>query len=556
MPSRSKSTRSKVVPLRPELPPLPPAQLADHALPLEAVTGALADMAQLLSRASTGGETLRLQLSRVHALFKAQVVYVLEHDPVTRQLRVAKVRGRADARIRAVAPDEGAPGRAFTAEEVRREGDLVCAPLIGRNAPLGVLCVLGAKREVTDAVITALAAQVSAGFDVAELRDEMQRRNKDLETALAGRRSLEQHRDQLLGNLSHDLKTPLTPIKAWLGLLGRQRLGPLSEEQRAAVLKCERNTDRLLRLVDDLILMSRLQSGKMQLADKPVALRALVERTVKALSTSAELAGVHLRLSAGSETYVRGDAERLTEAAFLMVEHALNRCASGERVDIDVAVRDGLAAISVRDSGDILAEEDLEGLFTPFVQARRGRNLASSLGMPLVSRIAKLHGGRAEATSESGGTAVHLLLPLFAGALDSPEDAAPEPRSGGILLVEDDADCREVLSQVLTEEGYRVMEAASASEAHSLLAHIRPALVLLDLRLRDGDGREVLRTLRSTPGTEDVPVYIVSGASDLGSLSRGEGPDRIDGYFEKPLVVSKLLDTVSAVVRPAKQLAR
>jgi len=557
MRSRSKSSnQAKVVALRPELPPLPAAQRPEHVLGLDEVTEALADMARQLARGTTGGETLRLQLSRVLTLLKAQVVYVLVHDPVARQLRVGRVRGRADARIRAVMPGEGAPGRAFEELEVRREGDLVCAPLVGRQGALGVLCVMGAKREVTEQVLNALATQVSAGFDVAELRDEMQRRNKDLETALAGLRSLEQHREGLLGNLSHDLKTPLTPIKAWLGLLGRQRLGPLSEEQRQAVLKCERNTDRLLRLVDDLILMSRLQSGKMQLADKPVALRALVERTVRALATSAELAGVQLVLRPGSETYVRGDAERLTEASFLLVEHALNRCAAGERVELEIGAQDGLASITVRDSAERLDEESLEGLFAPFVQPRHGRSMASSLGLPLVSRIAQLHGGRAEATSEAGGTTVRILLPLFAGALGDPQEAQVEPRAGGILLVEDDPDCREVLNQLLTEEGYRVMEAASASEARKLIAHFRPALVLLDLRLRDEDGRAVLRTLRSTPGLEEVPVYVVSGASDLARLTSGTGLDRIDGYFEKPLVVSKLLDTVAAVVRPAKQLAR
>jgi DNA-binding response OmpR family regulator len=170
-----------------------------------------------------------------------------------------------------------------------------------------------------------------------------------------------------------------------------------------------------------------------------------------------------------------------------------------------------------------------------------------------VAKILTLHGGRVEASSVLGeGSTFQMVLPMFAGAISAPDMAQSAPRAGGILLVEDDADCREVLQQVLEQEGYRVMAASRADEARSILSHIRPAMVLLDLRLSEEDGRSVLRFIRGTESLADVVVYIISGASDLASLSAGQGLDRIDGFFEKPLQLPRLLDTVASVVRPSR----
>ena len=137
----------------------------------------------------------------------------------------------------------------------------------------------------------------------------------------------------------------------------------------------------------------------------------------------------------------------------------------------------------------------------------------------------------------------------------SPQQDVPAPSAGGILIVEDDRDCREVLQQVLEEEGYRVMTAAGGDAARAILSHIRPAMVLLDLRLSEEDGRSVLRFIRGDAHLADVAVYLISGASEVSSLASAGGLERIDGFFEKPLRLAKLLDTVAAVVRPSRRAA-
>ena len=146
---------------------------------------------------------------------------------------------------------------------------------------------------------------------------------------------------------------------------------------------------------------------------------------------------------------------------------------------------------------------------------------------------------------------MQVSLPAFAAAV-APATAAPVQRAGAILLVEDDLDCREVLQQVLDQEGYVVASAADPAAAISILEKSRPAMVLLDLRLSREDGRSVLRYIRENDSLCDVPVYIISGTSEVSWTGSGEG-ERIDGFFEKPINLPKLLGTVSAVVhRPAE----
>jgi CheY-like chemotaxis protein len=110
-----------------------------------------------------------------------------------------------------------------------------------------------------------------------------------------------------------------------------------------------------------------------------------------------------------------------------------------------------------------------------------------------------------------------------------------------------------MLQQVLEQEGYYVMSTSGAQEARAVLSHTHPAMVLLDLRLSQEDGRSVLHYIRETEPLKDIAVYIISGASEVASLSAGQGLDRIDGFFEKPIQLPRLLDTVASVVRPSRR---
>ncbi|MFY0575981.1 ATP-binding protein [Cystobacter fuscus] len=556
MPKKKVPHLAEIVTLRPE--PKKPAarRLVKPQPPVESEVAerTLAEMAQHITSSEGPTEALRAQLQLIHGLMQAKACYVARYLPARNQLHVEHVRGRYDERITAATPEEGVVGRAFAERAILRDDETVAVPLESPLGTSGVLAILAPRRSAPDSLLMALASQLSASYEVARLRDDSARRNKDLQTAIAGLKALEQSRDELLGNVSHDLKNPLTTIKAYPAMMGREKLGGLSDAQRRAVQVCDRSADRMLRMVNDLLLMSRLQAGKMQLNQRPFGLKAVAEEVVRTLTPAAEQSKVQLVLPPTGEVFVRGDRERIAEAIQNLVESGINRCEPEDTVELRVGSEDGLALLTVKDSGPGLGAEDLEHVFDPFHRPDGARGQGHSLGLPLVAKIMALHGGRVEASSTLGeGTALQMVMPLFAGAVSSPDLAQAGPRAGGILLVEDDADCREVLQQVLEQEGYRVMSTSGASEARSILSHIRPAMVLLDLRLSEEDGRSVLRFIRGTESLADVAVYIISGASDVSTLGAGQGLDRIDGFFEKPLQLPRLLDTVAAVVRPSRR---
>jgi signal transduction histidine kinase/CheY-like chemotaxis protein len=451
-----------------------------------------------------------------------------------------------------VASGEGAVGTAFSEARIVREDGLVAVPLLGALRPCGCLVVISPAREASDSLLNALASQVAAGIQLAQLKDQMVRRNKDLLTALTGLKCLEKNREGLLSSVSHDLKNPLTTIKVYLNLLGRRNLGDLTQRQAKAVEVCERNADRLLRLITDLVMHSRLQSGEMQLNERPFGLKALVEEVIQSLSSTASRAEVQLTLLPSPEIFARGDRERLFEAIYNLVENAVQH----GRQTVEVALSSessGLAAVSIRDDGKGIGGDDLEHIFDSYY---RGQGLGAKgalhgLGLPIAAKIVQLHGGRIEVRSVEGqGSTFETYLPAFAAAVRDLPDGPP-PRTGEILLVEDDRDCREVLQHVLEETGHSVIAASTTSEAIATLDALRPAMVLLDLRLSSEDGRSVLHHIRKTAPLSKVPVYMISGTTEIGSLIEGQGIDRIDGFFEKPLNLNKLLGTVATVVRPA-----
>jgi signal transduction histidine kinase/CheY-like chemotaxis protein len=548
---------AEVVALRPHLKKQPkrPARPLPPVEP-EAAEQALLEMARQLTTGAGTTEVLRLYLQTIFNLFKPKVCYVARYFPERQQLHVEHVRGRYDERVTAALPEEGVVGRAFSQNAVLHQDDTCVVPLESHQGVTGCLVILGPRREASETLLRTLAGQLSAAYEVARLRDDSARRNKDLQTAIAGLKSLEQHREELLGNVSHDLKNPLTTIKAYLAMVGREKLGPITDTQRRAVQTCDRNADRMLRMVNDLLLMSRLQSGKMQLNQRPFGLKAVAEEVLRGLAALAEHSKVRLHIPPCTEAFVRGDRERIAEAIHNLVENGIHQSEEGGTVEVRVTAEEGLATLAVKDSGPGLSQETLENIFDPFYRPRSGppRPLGGRLGLPLVAKILSLHAGRVEATSTLGeGSTFLMVLPMFAGAVSVPDLNQAAPRAGGILLVEDDADCREVLQQVLEQEGYRVMSTSGAAEARSVLSHIRPAMVLLDLRLSQEDGRSVLHFIRATESLSDIVVYIISGASEVASLTSGQGLDRIDGFFEKPLQLPRLLDTVASVVRPSRR---
>jgi signal transduction histidine kinase/CheY-like chemotaxis protein len=467
---------------------------------------------------------------------------------------VTSARGRNDPRIAATEVGKGPVGLAFASRKLVSQQGVTSFPVESAAGVMGCATFLGPKAFIRESLARALGAHVAAAWEVVKLRDESVRRQKDLQTAVAGLKSMERNREELLSNVSNELKNPLTTIKTYLALMIHGRLGKVSEEQLRALHTCERNAERLQRMVNDLLLLSRLQTAKMELHDRPFGLKAMAEEVTQVLAPLSDPDRGTIRIPPCSEVYVRGDRQRIFEAVYNLMENALLHSESTRSVDVTVSSLDGFAQLEVRDHGIGISEQELEHLFDPFHRigvSEWARQAGAGLGLPIVAKIARLHGGRAEAESRlNEGSTFRLLLPMFAGPVST--TPVPAPRPGGILLVEDDDDSREVLRELLDQEGYPVLSADSARQALQLLEEAQPALALLDLHQRDGDGRTVLRHIRGTDRLKETAVYLISGASEVASLSAGQGLDRIDGFFEKPLQLPKLLVTLSSVVHPSR----
>lgn len=522
--------------------------------PLQAVPArVLLELAASVSRARSPSDAIKDHLAVAQELVGARLAFVSGYHSDKHLLAVVAVRGRADETVVAAQPGLGPVGRAFASRSI--VGDPLrhlAVPLLeGEDRPYGVLSVVGARREALPEVWQALAAHLMAAVEASQSRDAALHRTRDLETAVAGLRSLDRARDELLGGVSHELKSPLTTIKAYLAMARKERLGPLTDRMEHAFEVCDRNADRLLRLINDMLLMARLQGGKMTLSDRPFGLRALVEEVAGQLAALATTVPVTVALERGGEVYVKGDRERLQEAVGHLLENAILYNRKRGEVRVRVRAESGTAVVEVSDTGHGIDPADLPHVFDRFYRGRGApRSGGSGLGLAIVRQVAQLHGGSASASSVHGrGSTFVLNLPLFAGMVggDAPHH---EARDGAILVVEDDADCREVLCQVLESEGMRVVSAQDASGAIAALEASRPALVLLDLRLGDGDGRQVLEAIRHDPRLERTPVFVVSGASESAAGFCWDGPERIDGFFEKPLNLPRLLDRVQEIVRP------
>lgn len=558
---------------------------------------------------------LKRQLAVVGRIFQARTSFILLFDPISGQLAVASVRGRADPLVAAAVPGDGPFGEAYatgkpalawsSAPDRRRGGRVkiddpllalaaarrrassrpatpagpgkdsrrtVAIPMLASGRCLGVLGLIQPAFERGDSpgdaetdLLLALGAQAAAAVEIARLRDEALRRSRDLETALAGTRSLAKNRDEALGTISHELRTPLSTVKSYLALLLKgEELGQLSGGQREVVEVCLRNTERIQRLIHDLVLASRLQAGRMELDPKPIGLRALVQEALLTIAPFASEQGVKVALEPGHEAFVRGNRDRLTDALLNVVDNAVRYSHRGGRVTIAAGSRETVARVTVKDTGQGISKHDLAHVFDRFIEldlSPTGRGVGVGLGLAIVRQVVDRHGGRIELSSEIGkGTVATIDLPLFAGVAapgERTEGAAERRRAGGdgtILLVEDDADCRSALELVLEQEGYDVQAVSGGNDAVAALEKRRPSLMLLDLHMPDLDGRLLLRRIRKEPALRDLPVFVISGAIDAAAgIDRIAPGEEVAGVYEKPLNFPRLLEGIAGQIgRPAR----
>jgi signal transduction histidine kinase/ActR/RegA family two-component response regulator len=384
------------------------------------------------------------------------------------------------------------------------------------------------------ALVSAVLAALGARRRQYEVRDLL----SELERAVRGR-------DQFLAMLGHELRNPLGAIVASVQLMERKHPGVAVAERRVI----HRQADLLSRLVDDLLDVSRVTSGKIALERRTVDLGDLLARCVSSHAAAAKEVNVALALSAEAAVCVKGDPVRLEQVVHNLLTNAVKYTPSGGRVDVGLARRGDEAELSVADTGVGMGAEILPRVFDLFTQADETLDRAHGglgIGLTLVRSLVDLHGGsvRAESAGRGRGSTFVVRLPTAAARpRERPHRAPAAVAARSILLVEDNADVRESLKSLLEEFGHHVIAAADGIEGITRGIASRPDVALVDIGLPGLDGYGVARRLREKLGDS---VYLVAvtgyGLPEDRRLALEGG---FDAHMTKPLVLRAVLQLIS-----------
>lgn len=361
---------------------------------------------------------------------------------------------------------------------------------------------------------------------------------------ISERRRMEQMKDEFVSTVSHELRTPLTSIAGSLGLLAGGVAGALPEKAARLIQIAQANSQRLVRLINDILDIEKIESGKLRLDMVPLDLREIAQRSVEGVSGYAADLGVNLTLSEGEPVAIRGDADRLIQVVTNLLSNALKFSPRGSEVRITVDPETRIARLSVVDEGPGIPDAFRARIFSKFAQADGSDTRAkggTGLGLAIAREIAERHGGRLWFESAEGhGATFHLDLPLADETRGSVDIDGPR-----LLIVEDDADAAEILREMLERDGFAADVVPTGREALSAARTGVYAALLVDLQLPDADGIGLIRALRAKPETRDLPVVVVSADIARG-LARGRSLEVVD-WLEKPFDQDRLRAAVAAI---------
>ena len=379
------------------------------------------------------------------------------------------------------------------------------------------------------------ALEAAAGQRAAH-EQERSRLLASLEEALTASRDAGRVKDEFLAMLGHELRNPLSPIVAALDLMDL-RDDSASRRERTIM---RRQVSHLKRLVDDLLDVSRIATGKMQLERRPLNVAEVVRHIVGSRP------GPHIELAAPSAAWVLGDESRLAQVLGNLLSNA-ERFGNGT-TRVALAVDGGLARLEVSDHGIGMEPDLLARIFEPFYQApqqlARGTG-GLGLGLAIVRKIVELHDGQVRAHSDGPGMGSRFVVELPLIEAPAPATLAPAmPRSAGarVLLVDDNVDAAATTALVLEQFGHQVEVAHSAAAALACIARWRPEVAILDIGLPDMDGYALAAAIRttSTTATGAAPRLVaLTGYGQQGDVQRALAAG-FDLHITKPASLEDL----------------
>ncbi len=396
--------------------------------------------------------------------------------------------------------------------------------------------------------------------DERSVRENLERSRAELEEANEKLKELDQMKSEFLNTVSHELRTPLTAIKAFAEIL-LDNEGEDMETQVEFLGIINKEADRLTRLINNLLDLSRIEAGRMNWHFEPSDLEELLNNAYITLKPAAEKKEVIYQVEHQDASLpVHCDFDKMQQVFTNLIGNALKFTPSGGRVTIQSRRVGDKAEIVVSDSGMGIAPEFHAKIFEKFgqVDTSETREIkGSGLGLPIARSIVEAHRGTLTVDSEAGkGARFIVRVPLFGiEALGSSSPRPEAPAVGelpihlpeyqrNVLIVDDEPSIRRFLRHLLEQEGYDVLEAGSGKEALQRAEREAPDLILLDLRLPDMTGFEILGELKKRPETHNIPVVILSIVQDREEGFRLGASD----YLTKPVDRDKLMERIQRLI--------
>jgi PAS domain S-box-containing protein len=423
-------------------------------------------------------------------------------------------------------------------------------PLIARGKTLGALGALQAEsgrtiNEDDRALIGELAQRAALAIDNARLFADAQSALLEAETA-------NRSKDEFLAMLGHELRNPLAPIVTALHVMKLR--GDHASEERHII---ERQVTHLSRLVDDLLDVSRITKGKIQLERGLVNLKAVIARALEltqpALDRRARAIEVQLP---PDPVFVAGDAVRLVQVVCNLLTNAVKFTPREGRIALSLALNDGHGEITVEDSGKGIAPTLLPHVFDLFVQGEQSidrRAGGLGLGLAIVRNLVSMHGGSVRAVSEGldRGATFIVRLPAVVGAptivSDAPEPDELRQGSGRVLIVDDNIDAAQALELLLSNAGYDVRTASDGYRALEIIENFAPHLAVLDIGLPDMNGYELAQRLREDERLAGLRLVALTGYGRDRDRERALA-SQFDEHLVKPVAPDRLLEVIGELV--------
>ncbi|MEO1094275.1 MAG: PAS domain S-box protein [Cyanobacteria bacterium J06638_28] len=437
-------------------------------------------------------------------------------------------------------------------------GQIVCQRYNGQTFP--ALVSVSPVCEGKTSIPTAVSIILRDITQQEQIKAELAAKNLELER-------VNRLKSEFLANMSHELRTPMTSILGFSSLLEQQVYGELSDRQHLYVNQIHQSGEHLLALINEVLDLSKVEAGQMDLHIAPIAIETLCSHALTMVATQAETKGITIHPQVPADLPpLFADEMRVRQMLLNLLSNAVKFSHKGKAIGLDVERQENHLLITVWDEGIGIPKTEQSRLFQPFQQLDSSLSRkyeGTGLGLALTQRLARLHGGDITVDSDVGkGSRFTLHLP-WDGRTASRQELEDSPlqrhldnanidmllstdmsASGQVLLVEDNPVNALLLEHMLNHWGYDTFHVPHGQAALQWLESNRPMLVLMDVQLPDIDGLEVTRKIRANPDWEDIPIVATTALARTRDRNRCLDAGMQD-YLSKPINSAELVSILA-----------